>query len=81
MGKQVPVDTAARFHARTHWYVRETILYSIRLEMGSQCSDHRPGGQHALARELVLVTMRAAVSFVGGRFNSLAARPHRALLY
>ena len=36
----------------TQWCVKETILYSIRLEMGNQCSDHRLWGYQALENSL-----------------------------
>ena len=75
MGKQVPVDTAARFHARTHWYVRETILYSIRLEMDNQYRDRRTGAKSS--GEFVVVTIRAAAFWIlCRRFSWLAQRPN-----
>ena len=48
MGKQVSVGIGAQFHAR--YCMRNTICYSIRLEMGNQCGHRRTGVVIMLSR-------------------------------
>ena len=40
-GKHVDVYNYCTAVSCTHWYVKESVLYLIRLEMGTHCRDHR----------------------------------------
>ena len=43
VGKQVDVYNYCTAVSCTHWHVKESVLYLIRLEMGTHCRDRRTG--------------------------------------